>query len=408
MSTIKTYESGLRAEALSRKETIGIIIGTNIGAGVMSMAYAARNSGYLPLFLCLIIACICCIITMLYVAETCLRTKGNLQLSGLSRRYLGPIGAILIFFAVAANSFGALTAYMTGSGDIMVSFFGDYGMTRQIGSLIFFIPSVLVLYFGLKALGAGQSLISSCMVLLIVILVTATLLHENTQITELWNSQWKYTIPIFNLAVFVFGAQFLVPELVRGNLTTPKRIPLLIIIGMIGSLTITAIVPASVIALGGLESVTQVATLSWGKSLGSWAYYTANSFALLALLSSYWGLGGSLFSNIFDYFRLGDEKQKGKRILALAIVSIPPFILAYSGLGSFVNALYFAGTAGGVMMGIFPILLLRKARKYGDQDPAFVCGWIAHPIIQIIIISIFVLSGIYAIASLFGLLPAGW
>lgn len=408
MSTTKTYESGLRAEALSRKETIGIIIGTNIGAGVMSMAYAARNSGYLPLFLCLIIACICCIITMLYVAETCLRTKGNLQLSGLSRRYLGPIGAILIFFAVAANSFGALTAYMTGSGDIMVSFFGDYGMTRQIGSLIFFIPSVLVLYFGLKALGAGQSLISSCMVLLIVILVTATLLHENTQITELWNSQWKYTIPIFNLAVFVFGAQFLVPELVRGNLTTPKRIPLLIIIGMIGSLTITAIVPASVIALGGLESVTQVATLSWGKSLGSWAYYTANSFALLALLSSYWGLGGSLFSNIFDYFRLGDEKQKGKRILALAIVSIPPFILAYSGLGSFVNALYFAGTAGGVMMGIFPILLLRKARKYGDQDPAFVCGWIAHPIIQIIIISIFVLSGIYAIASLFGLLPAGW
>lgn len=406
--TTQTYESGLRAEALSRKETIGIIIGTNIGAGVMSMAYAARNSGYLPLFVCLIIACICCIITMLYVAETCLRTKGNLQLSGLSRRYLGSVGAVLIFFAVAANSFGALTAYMTGSGDIMVAFFGDYGMTKQLGSLIFFIPSVLVLYLGLKALGAGQSLISNCMILLIVILVAATLLHDNTKVTELWNSQWKYMVPIFNLAVFVFGAQFLVPELVRGNLTTPKRIPKLIIIGMIASLTITAIIPASVIALVGLENVTQVATLSWGESLGSWAYYTANTFALLALLTSYWGLGGSLFSNIFDFFKLGDETQKGKRILALAVVSIPPFILAYSGFGSFVNALYFAGTAGGVMMGIFPILLLRQSRKHGDQTPAFVCGWYAHPAIQVTIISIFVLSGIYAIASLFGLLPTGW
>lgn len=406
--TTKTYDSGLKAQALSRKETIGIIIGTNIGAGVMSMAYAARNSGYLPLFVCLLIACICCIITMLYVAETCLRTKGNLQLSGLSRRYLGSLGAVLIFFAVAANSFGALTAYMTGSGDIMVSFFGDYGMTKELGSLIFFIPSVLVLYLGLKALGAGQSLISNCMILLIIILVIATLLHDNTQVTELWNSKWKYTVPIFNLAVFVFGAQFLVPELVRGNLTTPKRIPMLIIRGMIASLTITAIIPASVIALVGLENVTQVATLSWGKSLGSWAYYTANTFALLALLTSYWGLGGSLFSNIFDFFKLGDETQKGKRILALAVVSIPPFILAYSGFGSFVNALYFAGTAGGVMMGIFPILLLRKSRKHGDQEPAFICGWYAHPAIQIMIISIFVFSGIYAIASLFGLLPFGW
>lgn len=112
--------SGLKAHPLGSLETIAIIIGTNIGAGVLSMAYAARKVGYVPLLVCLALTCLFCIVTMLYVTEACLRTRGNNQLSGLSRRYLGPLGGWLIFIAVAANSYGALVAYMTGSGNIML------------------------------------------------------------------------------------------------------------------------------------------------------------------------------------------------------------------------------------------------------------------------------------------------
>lgn len=408
-SSLKTEEgSGLIAKPLTSTETIGIIIGTNIGAGVLGMAYAARKAGYLPLLACLILTCIFCIITMLYVAEACLRTRGNSQLSGLTRRYLGTAGGWLIFFAVAANSYGALVAYMAGSGNIMVSFFGDYGMTPQLGSFLFFIPSVLVLYLGLKALGVAEKFISFGMVLIVLALILATIFHQNTEMAHLWESQWKYIVPVFNLAVFVFGAQFLVPELVRGNLTTPKRIPKLIIIGMVLTLVLVAAIPASVISLVGLDDLSEVATLSWGTSLGAWAYYTANSFALLAMLTSYWGLGGCLFTNIFDHFRLGSEENKIKRLIVLAAVSLPPFILAYSGLGSFVNALYFAGTFGGVLMGIIPILLLRASRKYGDRTPEFTCGWYAHPIIQIVIMAIFAFSGIYAVGSLLGFIPSSW
>ncbi len=326
--------SGLIAQPLRSTETIGIIIGTNIGAGVLGMAYAARKAGYIPLVIYLALTCLFCIITMLYVAESCLRTRGNNQLSGLTRRYLGPIGGWLIFFAVAANSYDALVAYMAGNGNIMVSFFGDYGMTPQLGSFLFFIPSAFVLYLGLKALGVAEKFISLGMVLIVLALIAVTIVHKNTHISYLWESQWKYIVPVFNLAVFVFGAQFLVPELVLGNLTTPKRIPRLIIIGMLLTFVLVAAIPASVIALVGLENLSEVATLSWGSSLGTWAYYTANSFALLAMLTSCWGLGGYLFTNIFDHFRLGSEEHKAKRLIVLAIVSLPPFVLAYSGLGS--------------------------------------------------------------------------
>ncbi|SDS22979.1 Amino acid permease [Halopseudomonas litoralis] len=403
-----SHESGLVARQIRPLETIGIIIGTNIGAGVLSMAFAARKAGYLPLLTFLIITCIFCVITMLYVSETCLRTRGNHQLSGLTRRYLGPIGGWLIFFAVAANSYGALVAYMSGSGNIMTELLGDYGMTRQLGSLLFFIPSALVLYLGLKALGVAEKFISGAMVTIVVLLIGATVLHDNTDMAHLWHSQWKYAIPVFNLAVFVFGAQFLVPELVRGNLETPTKIPRLIITGMVLTLILVAAIPASVIALVGMDNLSEVATLSWGRSLGSWAYYTANCFALLAMLTSYWGLGGCLFTNIFDHFRLGSENHKGKRLLVLVAVGVPPFLLVYSGLGSFVNALYFAGTFGGVLMGIIPILLLRAARRTGDRTPEFVCGWYAHPAIQVFIVVLFASSAVYALASVFGLLPSSW
>ncbi|MDX4018656.1 aromatic amino acid transport family protein [Pseudomonas aeruginosa] len=312
--------SGLKAHPLGSLETIAIIIGTNIGAGVLSMAYAARKVGYVPLLVCLALTCLFCIVTMLYVTEACLRTRGNNQLSGLSRRYLGPLGGWLIFIAVAANSYGALVAYMTGSGNIMLEFFGQYGLTREVGSLIFFVPSALVLYLGLKALGVGEKLISAGMVAIVCILIGATLMHD----------------------------------------------------------------------------------------LGQWAYYVANTFALLAMLTSYWGLGGCLFTNIFDHFRLGNETNRRKRLAVLAAVSVPPFLLAYAGLGGFVNALYFAGTFGGVLMGIIPILLLNAARRHGDQLPAFSCGWYAHPLIQGLIVLVFASSGVYAIASALGMLPASW
>ncbi|MDF0607178.1 amino acid permease [Neisseriaceae bacterium TC5R-5] len=400
--------SGLKVQPLGKLETVGFIVGTNIGAGVLGMAYAARKVGYFPLLICLILTCIICSITMLYIVEASLRTRGNHQLSGLSHRYIGKIGAWLMFIAVAANSYGALTAYMIGSGDILASFFGQYGLSKQLGSILFFIPSILVMYLGLKALGAGQKFISSGMTLIVLVLILATIFHPDTQVARLFMSDWQYVVPIFNLSVFVFGSQYIVPELVRGNADKAAQLPRLIIYGMVATLVLVAAIPASVIALVGSDNLSQVATLSWGKSLGSWAFYSANIFALLAMMTSYWGLGGSLFTNIFDHFHLGDEEHRSKRILMLAVVAIPPFMLAYAEAGSFVNALYFAGTFGGVLMGIIPIILLHKSRKHGDSQPDFVCGWYAHPLVQILIIATFVFSGFYALGSAFNWLPASW
>ena len=221
---IPVRDSGLSLHKLTLAESIGIIVGTNIGAGILGLAYASRKAGYLPLLLWLAVAGIFTCISMLYVAEICLRTKGNHQLSGLAEHHLGRAGAWLLFAGVAANSYGALTAYIAGSGEIMNSFFGSMGVTRPIGSLLFFIPAVIILYTGLKAVGKGITLISGSMVLLIATLIAATITHEKSTLQNLWQAQWQNMLPVFNIAVFCFSAQYMVPEIARGNKDTPRRL----------------------------------------------------------------------------------------------------------------------------------------------------------------------------------------
>ncbi|MDH4869506.1 amino acid permease [Pseudomonas sp. BN515] len=398
--------SGLAVHRLSFLEAVAMIVGTNIGAGVLSMAYASRKAGFMPLLLWLAVAGVFTTISMLYVSETALRTRTHNQLSGLAQRYVGSFGAWAIFLSVAVNSIGALIAYMSGSGKILSAFLG---ISPALGSVLFFLPAALVLYLGLGAIGKGEKFISIGMVSMIVVLVVATLVNENTDVARLLEGDWIYMVPVFNIAVFCFSAQYIVPEMARGFSHAPSQLPKAVITGMLVTFCLLAIVPMSVISLNGLENQTEVATLAWGQALGQWAFYTANTFALCAMLTSYWGLGGSFLTNIFDKFhKLGPENQPKTRLLVLGSVCVPPFLLAYSGMVGFVNALYFAGAFSGVILSIMPILMLRSARRHGDLQPAWQCGWIAHPLIQVFIVMIYLASAAYAICSALNLLPSGW
>lgn len=394
-------------KSLTFLEGVAMIVGTNIGAGVLSIAYASRKSGFMPLLFWLILAGCLTTITMLYVAETTLRTKAHLQLSGLAKRYVGNFGSWLIFASVCVNSVGALIAYMDGSGKLLASLLG---ISPMLGSVLFFIPAAGVLYMGLKAIGRGEKYISIGMVTMLTVLIIATALHEYTDIARAMHGEWKYMIPVFNVAVFCFSAQYIVPEMARGFTDKPEKLPKAVMTGMLITFILLSLVPFSVITLNGLDNISDVATINWGQALGEWAFFSANIFALCAMLTSYWGLGGSFFTNIFDKFNLGEEDRAPakRRFVVLMVVTLPPFIMAYSGLVSFVNALYIAGTFSGVVLSIMPILMLRGARKKGDITPAWQCGWVTHPVLQISIVVLYLCSAAYAIASLFGYLPAGW
>lgn len=398
-------EGSLAIKKLTFWEAALIVVGANIGSGILGLAYSARKAGWPILLLWLIIAGICTTISMLYVAETTLRTKKPLQLPGLAERYVGKLGAVLVFISVCANSIGCMIAYTNGSGNILSQLLG---VSRPLGSLLFTIPAVLVVWFGLKATGVAEKFISSGMIVLLAVIIGFSFLSGKADISRAIYTNWTYAVPVFNIAIFCYIAQYAVPELARGLRHEPLSLPKAVIIGMTITGILLALVPLAVISLTGAENVTEVATLAWGQALGSWALYAANLFALCAMMSSYWAVGGSMLTNIVDMFKFKNEHDTKTRLIAIISVGLPPFILAYSGLIGFVDAIYLAGTFGGVIMSILPALMINNARKNGDVEPDWKCGWYAQRWVQIVIIVLFCSAAFYAIFDLIGILPSAW
>jgi len=395
----------LKISKLTFWEAALIIVGANIGSGILGLAYATRLAGWPILMLWLLVAGFFTTVSMLYVAETALRTDAPLQLPGLAEKYVGSLGSWLIFISVAANTIGCLIAYTNGSGRILGEILG---VPNQVGSLIFSVPAVAVVWLGLKATGVAEKFISWGMMVLLAIIISASFLAEHASVGNAIFTNWTYAIPLFNVAIFCYIAQYAVPELARGLRHDPKNLPKVVITGMGITMVLLALVPLAVLSLTGPEEVTQVATLAWGKSLGQWAFFTANLFALCAMITSYWAVGGSFLTNIVDKFNFKSETDVKTRIICIVCVVVPPFILAYSGLVDFVNAIYLAGTFGGVIMSILPVMMINSARVNGDREPEWQNSWTVNKGIQYTMITLFCGAAVYAIFDLLGFLPSGW
>src|SRR5699024_7074841 len=165
--------SGLSRTRLTLLEGASLIVGTNIGAGILSLAFGSRHAGWPILLFWIIVTGALTTVMMLYVAETTLRTKKDLQLSGLTNKYMGRIGAWVMFISVAINAVGAMTAYASGSGEVLSELFN---IPPFVGSLIFFIPAAGVIWLGLKVVGASGRVVTVGMLILVAILVIASII----------------------------------------------------------------------------------------------------------------------------------------------------------------------------------------------------------------------------------------
>ncbi|HLR03140.1 MAG TPA: aromatic amino acid transport family protein [Virgibacillus sp.] len=399
--------SALKKTNLTLLEGVGLIVGANIGSGILSLAYGAKSAGWPILVFWVIVAGILTTVSMLYVAETTLRTKKWLQLSGLAEKYVGKLGSWLMFISVVANSLGAMIAYTTGSGDILADFLN---IPHAMGSLLFTIPAVGVVWFGLKVSGVSEKIVVSGMILLIIILVFASIIGLGLEPENIFYTDFKFAIPVFSLAIFAFIAQYTVPALARGYATKEnvKNLPKAIILGMLLTAVLLMLVPMAALGVLGPENVTEVITVAWADALGEWAFFVANGFALVAMMTSYWAIGESYLTNIVDMFKFPSEWSIKHRVIAIVCVAVPPFILAYSGLVGFVDAISIAGSFAGAVMAIVPVMMINKARKVNEQTPLWTCGRLAHPIIQTILIVVFVGAAVYTLLGLLNVLPKGW
>ncbi len=399
-------EAALKVHRLTFMEATMMVVGSTIGSGVLGLAFASRNAGWPVLLTWLVVAGFFSVISMLYVAETALRTSQPLQLSGLAEKYVGKIGSWLIFFSVGATSFCSLIAYTSGCGRILSEFFG---ISLEIASCLFALGATSVVWLGLKATGVAEKYLSSGMTAMLILLVGASLLSARVPVADILYAHWTYAVPVFNIAVFCYAVQYIVPEISRGFTAEPGKLVPSILTGAGISFVILALVPLAVFLMLPVGEISEVASLSWGRALGSPVFFViVNAFAFCAMLTSFWAIAESFLTNMIDCLGFKSETDIRTRALCLCVIVVPPVLLAYSGLVGFVNAIFSAGTFGGIIMSVLPVFMLRRARKIGDQAPCWQCGWIAHPVMQALVVILFASAGVYAVLSIAGCLPAAW
>lgn len=395
-------EAALKVHRLTFMEATMMVVGSTIGSGVLGLAFASRNAGWPVLLTWLVVAGFFSIISMLYVAEATLRTTRPLQLSGLAEKYVGKIGSWLIFFSVGATSFCSLIAYTSGCGKILSEFFG---ISLEMASCLFALGATSVVWLGLKATGVAEKYLSSGMTAMLILLVGASLFSARVPVADILYTHWMYAVPVFNIAVFCYAVQYIVPEISRGFTHEPGKLVPSILAGAGISFVILALVPLAVFLMLPVDEISEVASLSLGSPV---FFVIVNAFAFCAMLTSFWAIAESFLTNMIDRLGFKSETDIRTRAACLAFIVIPPVLLAYSGLVGFVNAIFSAGTFGGIIMSILPVFMLRSSRKHGDKKPCWQCGWIAHPIMQTLVVLLFASAGVYAILSLCGWLPAAW
>lgn len=393
-------ESALKQEPISFWDGVAIKLGASIGSGILALPFGSRLGGFPALVFWVLLTGTFVAITMLYVAETSMRTRKPLQLSGLAQTYVGETGSWLMFAAVMINGLGALLAYTAGSGDVIGS---ALDIPNFLGSLIFFVPSVLVVWLGLKVTGVSEKLITLGMVLLLLVLIVATFIGPGIQWEYLAYVNVSSGIPIFSLVLFSFISQYTVPAIARGFAQSGnvRRLPTCIVLSQVilGALFILVVVSA--LGVSGPDGVTEVATVAWGQALGPWAFIAGGIFTLLAFITSFWAIGETALTNVVDQLKFPSEWDKRYRLAAISIVTIPPFVVAYSGLVGYVEAISLAGAFAGVLMAVIPILMVNRARRFGEREPEWTCGKLAHPVVQIAILVVFVGAALYTILDFF-------
>lgn len=400
------YEEGaLKYHKLTPMEVIWTVVGCGIGSGSLGTAYAARLAGFPVITFWLVVTGIFTLISMLYVAESALRTKKMIQLPGLAQKYVGNWGKVFIFLAVVINSISCLIAYFNGSGAIIHQAFG---IPNWVGTLIFLVPSAIITWFRLKAVGMAGKYMSSIMAIVILVLTVASLASKDADVSRLAISNWKYAIPVFNVAAFSYIGQYLVPDLARGLAHDAKKLAPSLLIGQIVVMVLLIMVPLGVFVVNPPDGISEVATIAWGEAIGLWAFFMANIFAIIAMFTSFCPITQTLVSNVVDFFKLKSDSDVKTRLPIMIIVIGIPLALTLSGMVGFVNAIYFSGTFAGAIMAIVPIIMVRGARKKGDIEPVWNCGSLASWPVQAILIIMYGGTIIYAILSAMGLLPAGW
>ncbi|MDK2782698.1 MAG: tyrosine-specific transport protein [Thermococcaceae archaeon] len=335
---------------MKRSEALAVLIGTQIGAGVLGLPYAAKEVGLIPSILVLVGV----MLLMLFTARIILyfsAKMGGAQLSTVAKKMLGRGGGLVMLISLTFMSFGALLAYIAGMGNVFAALFG---VSPKVGALIFWVFASLVIYMGIEV--SGKSELTMSLAMLVLFMAVGVLLLPRGKLENALYSNISSLWKIVGVSIFALGCHSIIPDVYKG-LGSYEETKKILTWAFIIPTAIYALFMASFLLVFGKETP-QIATQALENLFGKTGFLIGNFIPFFAITTSYIGLGLAQLSNMEEY--LGMDKK-----LAWAITVVPPLVVYLLGVGDFVSVLGLVGDTGDLMAFIVLPIVLYITHKLG-------------------------------------------
>ncbi len=361
--------SAVKTTRLSFFEATSIIAGYGIGGGILALPWLVSRNGLPVSAMIILVAYATSLLLHLHIGELAAGDGTGSQIVELYRKYLftGRAGAVFtwMFFIVMGIVFLAnLAAYIAGGDEVLAQVLG---VSPPWGAIAFYVAAASVAAFGLKVLGVAEKWAVAAMAALFIVLTTATIVARIRLggPAAAWSNALA-TVPdsanlplaLFGMAMFCFAAFFSVPQAVVGLADRPGLIGKAIAAGL--GINAALIFLVTLMSLIASDSMTQIATVGWARTLGPWAEGAGTAFVILAMLTSYWSISFALSTIV-------EERLNVHRTIAWVLSTVPSLLIALAGFGGFLD---FMRTAGGGIAILIAVLFLPAYYRYRKTKPA--------------------------------------
>lgn len=336
---------------------VSILVGTSIGAGVLGIPYVAARAGFFVALGYIVAIGLIILIVNLYLGEIALRTKGNHQIPGYARRYLGKKGMILQEFATVFGIYAAIVAYILGiSKSLSFLIFKNSDYTIKLGLLVGFIMSFF-LWRGIKALKKYEKIGVSIILFLLVVIFFIFIKDVNP--ANLYYFNLGNVFLPFGIILFALMSFHAVPELQIVLHKNEKLMKKALIIGSLITVFFYILFAFVVVGFKGLATP-QIATLALGPIFILLGIFT--------MFTSYLALGIALEENLMYDQRM--RKKKAWFLTSIIPIGIFLFITLFDYF-SFTRILSIGGAVSGGLIGTLVLLMVKRAKKKGNRKPEY-------------------------------------
>jgi len=372
------------AKNLSLFEASSIVAGLGVGGGIMAVPFLASLNGLVPIILIMVLAYGLSLLLHLMITEMVMRDAESTQLvetfgKFLFRQKYGALFTWIFFGLVVLNFYALLTAFIVGSGDLLINLMG---IPPWSAKLITYICAAGPIFFGLKALGVSEKIAIIGILVLVAILIFGSFNIPFNNL-PLFSYSAKAALALYGMVMFAFACFFSIPQAVNGLQHNKKQIPKAVALGI--GINLLLVFSVTIMTMLASKEITELAIIGWGNAIGPWAITMGSGFVFLAIMTSYWSTSYALAIVI-------EERLKWDYRLCWLVATLPTLVLAMANITGFLGFMRIAGGLLAVLISIMVIPAYRGSIKYGtNQMPEFKLDVLGRSMFQVIVVIAYIL-----------------